>query len=208
MELRRQAFAVVRILLENKWNVSVAEVLRLAQQAYAGRLTDPVAAQLTDFLAQRLGVVLEERAHQAAMLKAVTHWNQLPLAQVENLIAALEQVQTAPEFAALRESAKRVQNLLQKAGPVAAHPDEKLLALPAEQQLYQACANMAPCTATTTPQYLAALKNLHTFKQPLEVFFKDVMVNVPDEKLRQNRLALLASVRAKLNQTGADISAL
>ena len=206
--LRRQAFAVVRILLENKWNVSVADVLALVKQAYGARLTDQTLQQLTDFLAQRLGVVLEERGHNPAVLKAVANWARLPLVQVENLAAALEEVQKADVFAALRESAKRVQNILQKAGPVTATPDGKLFELPAEKALYQAAQNVPACTAATTAQYLQALQQLQAFKEPLEVFFKDVMVNVPDEKLRQNRLALLALVRTKLNQTGAEIAAL
>ena len=206
--LRRQAFAVVRMLLENKWNVSVSQALEIVKQAYGARWTDPVTRQLTDFLAQRLGVVLEERGHNSAVLKAVSNWVELPLMQVENLVAALEQVQSAPEFAALRESAKRVQNILQKAPAVSPTPDEKLFETDAERALCGAANNCPPCAATTTPAYLSTLKNLQVFKEPLEVFFKDVMVNVPNEKLRQNRLALLALVRAKLNQTGAEIAAL
>ncbi len=206
--LRRQAFAVVRILLENNWKVSVAHVLALTQQAYGPRLTGEIVRQLTDFLAQRLGVVLQERGHNPAVLKAVANWDKLPLAQVENLAAALEQVQTAPEFAALRESAKRVQNILQKAGKREEIFRPDFCEMPAEKTLFEAAQNCPPCAAATTKDYLTTLKNLQVFKAPLEVFFKDVMVNVPDEKLRQNRLALLALVREKLNQTGAEIAAL
>ncbi len=210
--LRRQAFAVVRILLENKWSLSVADLLELLREAYAAQYgakwTETLTQQLTDFLRQRLAVVLEQRGHAPALLGALYLWDRQPLCQVENLIAALEHVQSAPEFAALRESAKRVQNILQKAGKVAPRPDEKLFELPAERNLYRVACNVPVCTARSTEQYLQALKNLHVFKEPLEVFFKDVMVNVPDEKLRQNRLALLAFVRAQLNQTGADVSAL
>lgn len=206
--LRRQAFAVVRILLENKWNISVADALELVAKAYGARWTGEITKQLTAFLAQRLGVVLQERGHNPAVLKAVFAWDKMPLVQVENLVCALEQVQKAEAFAALRESAKRVQNILRAAGNVAPAPDEKLFELPAERNLYASAQNVPACTAAATQEYLQALKNLHVFKEPLAVFFKDVMVNVPDEKLRHNRLALLAFVRAKLNQTGAEIAAL
>ena len=206
--LRRQAFAVVRILLENQWNMSVADVLKMVQQAYGPRLTGEIAKQLTDFLFQRLGVVLQERGQNPAVLKAITAWDKLPLVQVEHLATALEQVQTADTFSALRESAKRVQNILQKAPAVHPMPDEKLFETEAERALFKAAQNCPACTAATTQEYLTALKNTQVFKEPLEVFFKDVMVNVPDEKLRQNRLALLALVREKLNQTGTEIAAL
>ena len=206
--LRRQAFAVVRILLENKWNITVADLLEQVKQIYAPRWTDELTKQLTDFLAQRVSVVLEERGHHPAVFKAVLHWDKLPLTQVEQLVSALEQVQNTDEFTALRESAKRVENILKKASNVPAQPDETRFEMPAEKALYQAAKTCPPCAATTTQDYVAALKNTQVFKEPLEVFFKDVMVNVPDEKLRNNRLALLAFVRAKLNQTGATICAL
>ncbi len=208
--LRRQAFAVVRILLENKWNVSVRQALALVKKAYgayAAKWTDELTAQLTDFLFQRVSVVLQERGHNPAVLKAIFNGAELPLVQVEALAAALEQVQNAREFAAVRESAKRVHNILSKAGHPTASVNETWLQAPAEKALYATANQVPPCTATTQAQYAAALKALEAFKTPLANFFTDVMVHVPDEKLRQNRLALLALVQTKLSQV-ADISAL
>ena len=206
--LRRQAFAVVRILLENNWNIPVADALDLVKQAYAPRWNEHVTAQLTDFLAQRVSVVLQERGHNPALLKAVLDWDKLPLAQVEQLVMALEQVQNTPTFTSLRESAKRVTNILKKSVALTGNVDAALFELPAEKELLEAAAHVPPCTALTSKQYLQALTDLQTLKEPLEKFFTDVMVNVPDEKLRNNRLALLSVVREKLNQTGADITAL
>lgn len=206
--LRRQAFAVVRILLENNWNLSVSDVLGITAQAYAPRWTDELTKQLTEFLRQRVSVVLQERGHNPAVFKAVAAWDKLPLTQAQQLAGALEQVQNSDAFTPLRECAKRVENILKKSGPVTGQPDETLFEMPAEKELFKAAAKLPACTAKTTPQYLEALRGLQTLQEPLEVFFKDVMVNVPDEKLRNNRLALLAFVREKLNQTGADISAL
>ena len=206
--LRRQAFAVVRILLENNWNIPVADALDLVKQAYAPRWNEQLTAQLTDFLAQRVSVVLQERGHNPALLKAVLGWDKLPLAQVEQLVMALEQVQNTPAFTSLRESAKRVNNILKKSGALTCKVDTTLFELPAEKELFTVANQVVPGTATTSAQYLQALQNLQTLKEPLEKFFTDVMVNVPDEKLRNNRLALLSVVREKLNQTGADITAL
>ncbi len=210
--LRRQAFAVVRILLENNWNVSVSQVLALVKQAYstqyAAQWNDELTVQLTDFLFQRVSVVLQERGHNPAVLKAITNWAKLPLIQVEALATALEQVQSSAEFAAVRESAKRVCNILKKATPVTVQPDEKLFELPAEKALLQVAVQITPCQARTTEEYLRALKTLETFKTPLETFFTDVMVNAEDPAVRNNRLALLTLVREKLTRTVADISVL
>lgn len=204
--LRRQAFAIVRILLENNWNVSVNEALTAVQNAYTPtyKWTDELSNQLRAFIAQRLGVVLQERGRNSALLKAVPHWADLSLTEVEKLVQALEEVQTSPAFAALREAAKRVCNILKKSPAVAAKPDEKLFETPAERNLFATVQNVN----TNATDYLDALKALEVFKTPLEQFFTDVMVNVPDEKVRTNRLSLLTLVRQQLTQRVADISQL
>ncbi len=202
--LRRQAFAIVRILLENNYALTVNQALQITQEAFSAyKWTDELTQQLRAFILQRVGVVLQERGRNSALLKAIVNWADLPLTQVEKLLQALEQVQTSADFTAVREAAKRVCNILKKSPAVAAKPDEKLFETPAEKNLFATAQNLS--ANTTDP--LGALKALEVFKAPLEQFFTDVMVNVPDEKIRTNRLALLTLVRQKLLQT-ADISQL
>ncbi|MBQ3667411.1 MAG: glycine--tRNA ligase subunit beta [Elusimicrobiaceae bacterium] len=202
--LRRQAFAIVRILLENNYALTVNQALQITQEAFSAyKWTDELTQQLRAFILQRVGIVLQERGRNSALLKAIVNWADLPLVQVEKLLQALEQVQTSADFTAVREAAKRVCNILKKSPAVAAKPDEKLFETPAEKNLFATAQNLS--ANTTDP--LGALKALEVFKAPLEQFFTDVMVNVPDEKIRTNRLALLTLVRQKLLQT-ADISQL
>ena len=208
--LRRQAFAIVRILLENNWTLTVNQVLSATQAAYTPtyKWTDELTHQLRAFIAQRVSVVLQERGRNGALLKAISNWADLPLGNVEHLISALEQVQTSADFTAVREAAKRVCNILKKADVVRTPVSEALFELPAEKELYKTAQQIPVCTAATEKEYLQALKALEVFKTPLETFFKDVMVNVPDEKVRTNRLALLTLVREKLTRNVADISQL
>jgi glycyl-tRNA synthetase beta chain len=55
--------------------------------------------------------------------------------------------------------------------------------------------------------YAEALKSLAPLKTPVDAFFDDVMVNVDDEALRRNRLALLGDLHALMNRV-ADLSKL
>ena len=55
--------------------------------------------------------------------------------------------------------------------------------------------------------YTASLQLLATLKTPVDTFFDHVMVNVDDEKLRNNRLALLAQLHRVMNRI-ADLSKL
>lgn len=206
--LRRQAFAVVRIMLENNYPLSVAQALGYVAQAYGQAWKQEVTQQLTDFLFQRLSVVMQERGHNPALLKAITGWDQTPFSKTQALVHALETVLPSAQFSAVREAAKRVCNILKKAPKVSTQVDVNLFETQAERVLYDTLQQAPVCAATTSPQFAQALQAMERFQAPLEAFFTDVMVNVPDEKLRNNRLALLSQVRHYLTQTVADISAL
>ena len=112
------------------------------------------------------------------------------------------------------EPAKRVCNLLKKAENVTEDVNESLFELPAEKALYDkihevdASLGCTVHTAQTKEGYLNILKTYGAFKEPLENFFKDVMVNAENPAVRKNRLALLARVRRYLTQTIADITQL
>lgn len=210
--LRRQAFGAVRMLLEKGMQISLKELVEKSASLYPARTVDKGLKELPNFLFQRLALVLEQRGHNAATLNAVSNWYELPFTQAEALVSALETVKTGAEFAAVLESAKRVCNILKKAGNVTEAVDEKLFKLPAERALYDKIHEVdsslvcAVNTAKTKEEYLNVLKTYGAFKEPLENFFKDVMVNDENPDVRQNRLALLARVRRYLTQTVADIT--
>ena len=210
--LRRQAFGAVRMLLEKGMQISLKELVEKSASLYPAGTVDKGLKELPNFLFQRLALVLEQRGHNAATLNAVSNWYELPFTQAEALVSALETVKTGAEFAAVLESAKRVCNILKKAGNVTEAVDEKLFKLPAERALYDkihevdSSLGCAVNTAKTKEEYLNVLKTYGAFKEPLENFFKDVMVNDGNPAVRQNRLALLARVRRYLTQTVADIT--
>lgn len=210
--LRRQAFGAVRMLLEKGMQISLKELVEKSASLYPAGTVDKGLKELPNFLFQRLALVLEQRGHNAATLNAVSNWYELPFTQAEALVSALETVKTGAEFAAVLESAKRVCNILKKAGNVTEAVDEKLFKLPAERALYDKIHEVdfsLGCTvntAKTKEEYLNVLKTYGAFKEPLENFFKDVMVNDENPAVRQNRLALLARVRRYLTQTVADIT--
>ncbi len=209
--LRRQAFAVVRILLENKMPISIREILTYAAKLYKAGREEKGLQALPEFLFQRLSLVLEQRGHHAAVLNAVKNWEEIPFAQVEEVVTALEQVKTNPKFDAVLESAKRVCNILKKSTLKESPVQTSLLELPAEQELFSVLENTVkriPLHPRTQKQYLEVLSGLTVLKDPLEKFFTDVMVNVENEKVRNNRLALLNMTRHLLTETVADITLL
>ena len=212
--LRRQAFGAVRILLEKALPISLKELVEKAASLYPAGTPDKGLKELPNFLLQRLALVLEQRGHDTHVLSAVTNWYELPLTQIEALASALQTVKTGTEFAAVLEAAKRVCNILKKADNAGDSVSEALFEMPAEkalfatvQQVNKAVAGFTPLTAKKE-DFLRVLKTFDAFKEPLETFFKDVMVNADNAALKNNRLALLSQVRRLLTQTVADITQL
>ena len=88
-------------------------------------------------------------------------------------------------------------------------PNDKLLEEAAEKSLSAAVNEMASDITTLVERadYNEALNRLATLREPVDTFFDDVMVMADDEKLRDNRLALLARMN-RLFLGIADVSQL
>ena len=115
-----------------------------------------------------------------------------------------------PEAAALAAANKRVGNILKKVeAAVDARIDATLLGESAEIALNAALTTVKPAAeaAFAAGDYTASLQALAALKEPVDSFFNDVMVNAEDPALRANRLGLLATLHAAMNQV-ADISKL
>lgn len=212
--LRRQAFGAVRILLEKGLNVSLKEVIQKSLSLYAGKDLQEAEKQLKDFFFQRLALLMQQRGHQASTLQAVNHWYETPLEQVETLIKVLENSRSGADFAAAAEASKRVCNILKKASVSDNRVEENLLQQEAEKELFKTVQNAESVlnelasqgqTQNVCEQTLSVCAG---FAAPLSKFFTDVMVNVDDTAVRNNRLALLSHVRSILTQGIADISKL
>jgi glycyl-tRNA synthetase beta chain len=125
-------------------------------------------------------------------------------------LAAVRAFAALPEAAALASANKRVGNILKKVeGGVSGEVATGLLQEPAEQALHQALSQIAPKAdaAFEAGDYTGSLQTLAALRVPVDAFFDNVMVNAEDEKLRANRLALLAQLHRAMNRV-ADISKL
>ncbi|HEV8029745.1 MAG TPA: DALR anticodon-binding domain-containing protein, partial [Stellaceae bacterium] len=78
-------------------------------------------------------------------------------------------------------------------------PEEKVLG----EQLEQV--SRAADDLLLAEDFDEAMAQLATLRKPVDEFFDRVTVNVPDKQLRENRLRLLARIRATMNQI-ADFS--
>ncbi|SFE00247.1 glycine--tRNA ligase subunit beta [Nitrosomonas sp. Nm166] len=166
--------------------------------------------QLLTFIYERLAGSLREQSYTAHEVDAVLSLNPQNLSDIPKRLAAVRAFSALPEAASLAAANKRVGNILKKTeDSINTEVNTGLLQESAEQALYQALTDLSSKTneAFSAGNYTTSLQMLAALKSPVDIFFDHVMVNVEDDSLRNNRLALLAQLHKLMNQV-ADLSKL
>jgi glycyl-tRNA synthetase beta chain len=114
-----------------------------------------------------------------------------------------------PEAASLAAANKRIENILAKGGGLPSMPIPARFVVDAERLLFEAltAARSKYDQHVLSQDLVGALRSLAVLKEPVDHFFKDVMVNVDDIELRSNRIALLEDAHLLMNRV-ADLSKL
>jgi glycyl-tRNA synthetase beta chain len=200
--LRRHAIGVLRMLSEKRLPLQIDALLTTSTQAFNGMKSfKPAAAELAGFLYDRLRGLLREKGYSANEVEAVVSLAPQRIDDVAERLAAVRAFMQLPEAESLAAANKRIGNILRKSEGAAVSVDAALLFEPAEKALAEAFARTSPQAQQLleSGDYAGSLKALAPLKLPVDQFFDDVMVNVDDAKLRANRLALLAQLRAQMN---------
>lgn len=209
-KLRRHALAVARILLDIQEPLNLSDLLEQAFQCYG--LFDnsqKVIPELRLFILERLQSFYQSQDIAPDLVQAVKAKQQENLADLAKRIGALEVFVKTPAAASLSAACKRVNNILQQAICENGQIQESLLQEKAEKDLYQHIQRYKKVIEPLMAKgdYQAVLGELATLKDPVDIFFDEVMVMVDDPILRVNRLLLLFALQDLL-QGVADISQL
>ena len=185
--LRRAALGVIRIILENNLALPLLHFLDDNRELY-------------DFIIERLRVKLRGENQRFDVLDAI-----LGAGTDDDLNRLMQRVQAVTQFLATPDGAnllaayRRAANILRiedaKDGPHLADTGICELGSPEADDLRLALGSAdvaADCAAGKYTEVMAALAAL---RAPVDAFFEHVTVNVPDQKLRRNRLQLLAKLR-------------
>jgi glycyl-tRNA synthetase beta chain len=221
--LRRHALGVLRQLLELQLPLRLEWLLHRSEDVFppaAGVDAEEAAmergfalVQLSNFVFDRLRGLLREQGYTANEVESVLALAPQRIDEVPNRLAAVRAFWQLPEAESLAAANKRIGSILRKAGYIGLDSpgsvDGALLFEPAEKALHLAYEELAPAAEQyfASGEYEAGLTTLAPLKLPVDRFFDEVMVNVEDEALRNNRLALLARLRATMNRV-ADLSLL
>ena len=211
--LRRAALGTIRMLVEKNIDLDIEETIATAVglQPVEGLDKTAVTATLHEYFIDRLrGYVLDAdpqlSSEMFAAVRAQAPKTLPDFAARLHAVQAFMQLEAATSLAAAN---KRTANILRQADGSQRTTDETLLTESAELALHGALqqARAAVEPLLDSRDYTAALQALAALREPVDTFFDDVMVMADDAALRDNRLALLAELRA-LFLGVADISRL
>lgn len=209
--LRRAAIGILRLLIENKLSLSLNQLIQLAAQGYGDKLKDIHKAQADalQFVEGRYRAMYEDQGVSVDVIQAVQVLSPASPLDFDDRIKAVSHFKTLPEAQALAAANKRVANILAKEVNVTGEVDASLLTEQAEKDLYQALQTVSPVVTPLLQahDYTPALTELATLRTPIDAFFDSVMVMADDAAIKQNRLRLLAQLRA-LFISVADVSVL
>ncbi len=209
--LRCSALGALRIMIEKHLDLDLLHTLEHALQGLPAALHNAnVVSQVFDFMLERLRAYYLDDGVSHDVFEAVLSRRPSAPYDFEQRIQAVMRFRELPEAESLAAANKRITNILKKAGsPVTENVKHELFVEPEEQALAEKLAEVerkvSPLFAA--PDYTAALTELSGLRRSVDRFFDAVMVMCDDERVRDNRLALLNSMR-QLFLRVADISLL
>lgn len=198
--LRRAALGILRILIENKINLDLNEVISFAANLYGKSLENKeTVSQLLFFVQERLRAWNQERGVSADVFAAVAALKINDPFDVEQRIKAVQAFKRLNEASALSIANKRVSNILAKY-------NEKIDSKDINPQFFENSAetelahqleikSKAISSFYESAQYEQVLLLLAELRKPVDDFFDHVMVMTEDKMRRENRLLLLSKLR-------------
>lgn len=210
--LRRAALGILRITVEKNLPLDIEALAEISRRQFGDKLKNSnVVTDVVDFVLGRFRAWYQDQGVTVDVIQAVLAKRPTRPADFDARVKAVVAFQQLDAAAALAETNKRVSNMLAKTENIAADAsiDNSLLQDPAEQQLAQHVQSMQTTLLPLFEQgnYTQALEQLASLRDPIDEFFKEVMVMADDEALRKNRLILLQQLRS-LFMYVADIALL
>lgn len=209
--LRRAALGVIRIVVEKNLLLDLQTLTQQSVSLYGGKISNTrVVEEVVEFMLGRFRTWYQEKGYAVDTIQAVMATNPLKPVDFDSRVKAVSYFRTLKEAKALAAANKRISNILAKSTDLLNDcVQDSALKETAEIQLAR---HLEVLRDKLEPHfsfgnYQDILLELATLHEPVDAFFKSVMVMAIDNKLRVNRLTLLSKLR-KLFLQVADISML
>jgi glycyl-tRNA synthetase beta chain len=208
--LRRAALGVVRLLTETGLSPELDRLLAISANALAESIEvrPETLGEVRGFVLDRVRQHYRDQAIDTRLVDAALAAPLTTLADLDSRLHALAQFMQLPEAEALVAANKRIGNILRKSQEEAFSEIEvNRLVLAEEKALFDEVTKLESSLPEQFEhgEYAAGLTSLACLQAVVDGFFDGVMVMDEDILIRNNRLALLARLKALFDRV-ADLS--
>ena len=215
--LRRACLGIVRILIEKQLSLNFVELFKITLGIYQEDIDINIKENLNinnnliEFTLERLKnwYIMNINNLNINFLNAVFNQKNYNLYDLDLRLKALIEFSSMEGFDNLVAANKRIVNLLDKVEPtflINCSNNQivniKLFKTEEEQFLYKGLIDIQEIIQPLlkAQNYSLVLRNLNTLIPSIDNFFDNVMVMVPDEKLKNNRICLLSNLKILFSQ--------
>lgn len=198
--LRRAANGIVQIIESKKMDLNLEKLINKAFEL----VSDKIAASnskveisdIQEFLNQRVVWLLKEFKVNYDVIDSIEHIGFENICDIKSRAEDLQKFRAREDFTKLVLGFKRVSNIIEKSEGLS-EVNSELFEAEEERNLFTAFQQKAPVIdeLLLNRNYEKAMEELVAMGPVIDAFFDEVMVNVEDSALRQNRLNLLGVIR-------------
>jgi glycyl-tRNA synthetase len=204
--LRRAAIGIVQPLIEHDADFDLTEAVKKSAKTQPMEVREETQKQILEFLTGRLKVVLNEMGYRYDVVEAVLAEQSANPAASARAVKQLQEWVGRADWSTILPGYARCVRILRSQtadrGPWTV--DKSKLVDAEEKNLYAAIQKTVHSSPSTVDELLEIVLQLIP---SINAFFDKVLVMAEDEKVRQNRLALVGQI-ADLSKGIADLSKL
>lgn len=204
--LRRAANGIIRIIEKMQFDLNIYELIDRAFELLDGETDDK--EKVYEFVKQRTDWYLQKQKFSYDIIDSVMHIDHSNIKDLIKRAQALQDYKDKEEFITLVLGFKRVSNIIADCQNIP-EIDPNLFEEKTEFELHHKILELSQNVSKLleTKNYAAVLEHLVDFREYIDHFFDEVLVNCEDEKVSLNRYSLLSEIR-KLFLYVADLNKL
>lgn len=195
--LRRHTIAIINIIIDKNYRISLSRLIDKSLELLKGKITRPegdVKKDVMEYIKVRLQNILTSDGHSPDVVDAVLSADFDDVVRSVKIVKALSGLKNRPDFEPLAIAFKRAVNITKGTSRKAV--DTALFKHESERELYRQANRVRENVSISTGKedFDSALLETATIKGAVDDFFDGVLVMDRDEKIKENRLALLWEV--------------
>ncbi len=208
--LRRAANGVVQIISKNKFEIDIHKLINMTFELLKDKLDKPDNNKdvVNDFFKQRVNWLLKQKQIDYDIIESVMHLDHSNITDLITRAEALQELKKQEDFIKLVLGFKRVSNIIAEK-KVTLIVKQELINEEMEQNLYTQYLDLEIKIKALLPKknYREILEVLVDYGSTIDNFFDDVLVNVDNIEIKQNRYNILFCIQELFLQV-ADLSKL